>query len=613
MTNDFMLRTAARSNTGLVRKNNQDSGYAGPNFLLIADGMGGHAGGDVASAITVSQLEPLDHPDQGADAMENLRSSILTANERITNAVAVQHELAGMGTTVTALLRSGRQLALAHIGDSRAYLLRGGILTQITSDHTFVQMLVDEGRITPEEAETHPQRSVVMRVLGDVGQAPELDLSIREARPGDRWMLCSDGLTGFADIDEISTRLEQIDDPGACADALIDLALGGGGGDNVTVLIGDVVPADRAGLHTPGVAVGSVAINPQFSQLGISGTPTGAIPEVDESAEDDTIGLPRANQPAPAALPDEASATEAVPGFLAAEEESSSAVKSAAKAAESATADSASTDRDAEAADAQSADAQPAADSEPAAGSDSETERAWRESGGEPPTQPLAAAQRPDAGHGDADPVDTDSAGRSAQSDARTDGAEAASADSAGRIPAWRLSGTEDESEDPAHKTAKSSKHADSADADAEQNARAQDSREPKRHRGLLPTIVTLAVIVVLAAAGFLGWRYLQAQYYVTASDGRVAVYSGVSQNLGPFSLSNLSETTDVQTADLSDYSRERLDQTIPATSKQNADEIVTSLREEAQQNSQSGDTIKGGATDATANDPAPSQGGGDQ
>jgi serine/threonine protein phosphatase PrpC len=588
VTNDFMLRTAARSNTGLVRKNNQDSGYAGPNFLLIADGMGGHAGGDVASAITVSQLEPLDHPDQGSDAMENLRSSILTANERITNTVATQHELAGMGTTVTALLRSGEQLALAHIGDSRAYLLRGGILTQITSDHTFVQMLVDEGRITPEEAETHPQRSVVMRVLGDVGQAPELDMSIREARPGDRWMLCSDGLTGFADIDEISTRMEQIDDPGACADALIDLALGGGGGDNVTVLIGDVVPADRAGLRTPGVAVGSVAINPQYARLGISGTPTGQIPEVDEASEDDTVGLPRANQPAPAALPDEASAAEPVPGFLASE------TPEAAAAAET-----------------------PAEDAEPAAAAaahdsadaDAEDERAWRESGAQPATQPLAAAQRPDAGHDAGEPADSESAQDSQRAAARSAGSadsDSKDADSEGRIPAWRLSGTEDESEDSEPKHAK---HADSAETEEDAPA----PHEPKRRRGLVATITTLAVIIVLAAAGFLGWRYLQAQYYVTATDGRVAVYSGVSQNLGPFSLSTLSERTDVQTADLSDYSRERLDQTIPASSKDNADQIVTSLREEAQQNSQTGDDIKGGATDATANDPAPEQGGGDQ
>ncbi|MGO2860792.1 MAG: PP2C family protein-serine/threonine phosphatase, partial [Brevibacterium sp.] len=244
MTTDgtITLRSAARSHTGLVRKNNQDSGYAGPNFLLIADGMGGHAGGDVASAITVARLADLDHEPSGDDALEILRTSILEANDRICRGVGEQPELAGMGTTVTALLRApGNRFALAHIGDSRGYVLRDGELQPVTHDHTFVQMLVDEGRITPDEAETHPQRSVVMKVLGDVGASPDLDLSLREAQVGDRWMLCSDGLTGFADIDDIARTLREVSDPDECCRQLIDLALAGGGADNVTVVIGDVL------------------------------------------------------------------------------------------------------------------------------------------------------------------------------------------------------------------------------------------------------------------------------------------------------------------------------------------------------------------------------------
>ncbi|WP_349826612.1 PP2C family protein-serine/threonine phosphatase [Brevibacterium litoralis] len=275
-----VLRTAARSHTGLHRKNNQDSGFAGPNFLLIADGMGGHAGGDVASAITVARMQALGDTGSNPDALDTLRSTILAANDRIIDTVHDMPELAGMGTTVTALLRDGDRFGLAHIGDSRAYLLRDDELTLVTHDHTFVQLLVDEGRITPEEADTHPQRSVVMRVLGDVGAAPELDLSFREARPGDRWMLCSDGLTGFAAIEDIEDALKTIPDLGACADHLVDLALAGGGADNVTVVIGDVVEApedDRAVTDAAslGSAVGSVAINPQFAQLGlVESTPT---------------------------------------------------------------------------------------------------------------------------------------------------------------------------------------------------------------------------------------------------------------------------------------------------------------------------------------------------
>ena len=306
---DFTLRHAARSNTGLVRKNNQDSGYAGPDLLLVADGMGGHAGGDVASAITVARLSDLDAPGHGSDALDVLRQAILDANERITTCVAEQPELAGMGTTVTALLRTGDRLALAHIGDSRAYLLRDGELSLVTHDHTFVQMLVDEGRITPEEAESHPQRSVVMRVLGDVGSAPELDLSFRDTRLGDRWMLCSDGLTGFASIEDIQEALAGIADPGACCDRLVDLALAGGGADNVTVVIGDVVaPEDAAGAGAAargaGESVGSVRTNPQYALLGRTDTPTELIPTgpldtVDESADTQQLDVVGAERAAP--------------------------------------------------------------------------------------------------------------------------------------------------------------------------------------------------------------------------------------------------------------------------------------------------------------------------
>ena len=271
MTTDgtITLRSAARSHTGLVRKNNQDSGYAGPNFLLIADGMGGHAGGDVASAITVSRLADLDREPSGEDALEILRTSILEANDRICRGVAEQPELAGMGTTVTALLRApGNRFALAHIGDSRGYVLRDGELQTVTHDHTFVQMLVDEGRITPDEAETHPQRSVVMKVLGDVGASPDLDLTLREAHVGDRWMLCSDGLTGFADVDDIARVLSEVSDPDECCRQLIDLALAGGGADNVTVVIGDVLEGTLDTVQ--GSSVGSVHLNPKYATIGMN-------------------------------------------------------------------------------------------------------------------------------------------------------------------------------------------------------------------------------------------------------------------------------------------------------------------------------------------------------
>src|SRR5699024_6145025 len=147
----------------------------------------------------------------------------------------------GLGATITALLRAEGKFALAHIGDSRAYLLRTEETVQITKDHTFVQRLLDEGRLTAEEAERHPQRSVLVGVLGDGVAAPELDRSLRSAPAGDRWMLCSDGLSGLVALDTIDATLKGFEDPGQCAEELIQLALKGGGPDNITCIVADVV------------------------------------------------------------------------------------------------------------------------------------------------------------------------------------------------------------------------------------------------------------------------------------------------------------------------------------------------------------------------------------
>jgi len=184
------LRYAARSDVGLVRANNQDSGYAGPSLLVIADGMGGHAGGDVASSLAIGEMAPLDAESHGVDAvLHHLSDAVHAAHRELLERVAEEPALSGMGTTVTALLRTGGRLALAHIGDSRAYVLRDRELVQITRDHTFVQRLVDDGRITLEEAEQHPQRSVLMRVLSDVIDDVEPDLSM--PRPNSGIATCS--------------------------------------------------------------------------------------------------------------------------------------------------------------------------------------------------------------------------------------------------------------------------------------------------------------------------------------------------------------------------------------------------------------------------------------
>jgi len=239
------LHYAARSDVGLVRSENQDSGYAGPHLLVVADGMGGHAAGDVASSIAIGELVSLDAENPGADAaLDLLAETLRTANHELREAMRRQPELQGMGTTVTALLRTGSKIAVAHIGDSRAYLLRDGTLTQITHDHSFVQSLIDEGRITEEEAEGHPQRSLVTRVLTGQDQ-DEPDLAMREAHVGDRYLVCSDGLSGFVARETIEEILVQARPPGETADALVELAMRAGAPDNVTCIIGDVVDLDR--------------------------------------------------------------------------------------------------------------------------------------------------------------------------------------------------------------------------------------------------------------------------------------------------------------------------------------------------------------------------------
>jgi serine/threonine protein phosphatase PrpC len=257
------LRYAARSDVGLVRQNNQDSGYAGPHLLVIADGMGGHAGGDVASSLAIGELAPLDGESHGSDdALAHLERAVRAAHAELLARVEEEPQLAGMGTTVTALMRAGNRLALAHIGDSRAYLLRDGALAQITKDHTFVQTLVDEGRLTPEEAEHHPQRSVLMRVLSDIVDDPEPDFSMRESRVGDRYLLCSDGLSGVVSFETLQETLAAGDPPGVTCERLVALARRAGAPDNVTCIVADVVDEPSSADAAPSV-VGAASVHSQ--------------------------------------------------------------------------------------------------------------------------------------------------------------------------------------------------------------------------------------------------------------------------------------------------------------------------------------------------------------
>jgi PPM family protein phosphatase len=253
--------SAAVSHVGRIRANNQDSGYAGAHLFVVADGMGGHAGGDVASAIAVRRIREVDREFPSAhDAEFALQAALIAANQLITETVFEHQELTGMGTTVSAMIRVGDQLAIAHIGDSRIYRYRDGELTQVTADHTFVQRLVDSGRITPEEAAVHPRRSVLMRVLGDVDASPEVDTAVMDLRPGDRWLLCSDGLSSYLAEERIRHALASDMDANQVTQRLVKETLDHGAPDNVTVVVMDVaageVPEDPDDAAT---TVGSAA------------------------------------------------------------------------------------------------------------------------------------------------------------------------------------------------------------------------------------------------------------------------------------------------------------------------------------------------------------------
>ena len=262
------LRYAAMSDVGRVRKDNQDSGYAGPHLLVIADGVGGAARGDVASSTAVQALRRLDAPIEG-DPLEALAGAVHRAHDRIAELVEQDPELDGTSTTLVAALFDGHRVGVAHVGDSRGYLLRDGQLSQLTRDHTFVQSLIDEGRITEDEARTHPHRNLILRAVDGVHET-DPDLFYVELTPGDRLLLCSDGASGVLD----QPRLADILGTGNVDYAAVELvraSLEAGSSDNVTCVVADVVdPAvapdddeESAASATGPMLVGAAADQPR--------------------------------------------------------------------------------------------------------------------------------------------------------------------------------------------------------------------------------------------------------------------------------------------------------------------------------------------------------------
>ncbi|MFF3467700.1 protein phosphatase 2C domain-containing protein [Streptomyces sp. NPDC002619] len=238
-TKPLGIRYAALSDAGLVRGSNQDTAYAGSRLLAVADGYG--SGGATASAAAVDALKHLETDTIPAGNLLNvLEDAIEQAKQAVDGVAGTGSSPEEAGTTLTAMLWTGSQLALVHIGDSRVYLLRDGELFQITHDHTMVQSMVDEGRLTPEEAASHPQRSLLLRALGQ-GADGSPDMRLHDAQQGDRYLLCSDGLSTVVTTDEIRRVLSEIRDPEQAVRELIALANGSGGPDNVSCVVADVM------------------------------------------------------------------------------------------------------------------------------------------------------------------------------------------------------------------------------------------------------------------------------------------------------------------------------------------------------------------------------------
>jgi len=277
------LHYALLSDVGLLREGNEDSAYAGPRLLAIADGMGGHAAGEVASAVAISAIAPLDRQNltDSDDMLEALAAAVASARNTLHDMSVSDPSVEGMGTTLTALLWAGARVAVCHIGDSRAYLLRDGDLYQITRDHTLIQSLVDEGRLSPAAAANHPQRSLIMRALQGSTEA-DPDLAIHDAILGDRYLLCSDGLTDVVSDKQVHEVLSTVPDADQAVRQLIALANRNGGPDNITCIVADVVdsvsgpvPPTRESVLAGAAAHGDAST---LLRAATAGSPDGHLP-----------------------------------------------------------------------------------------------------------------------------------------------------------------------------------------------------------------------------------------------------------------------------------------------------------------------------------------------
>lgn len=544
------FRFEARSDTGLKRSKNDDSGYGGRFLAVVADGMGGHVGGDVASATTVLNLTPLDHPDfEDGTGGVYLADEIQSANLIINELAANDPQLAGMGTTCTALLIDGDCIELAHIGDSRAYRLRPGAdgeFEQISTDHTFVQRLLNEGRITPQEAENHPHKNVIMRVLGDVDASPELELKTLDAVPGERWVLSSDGLDAVVSLSEIEQVMRSTDDLSEIADTLIAMTLERGAPDNVTVVSLQVIDREVLPVDEP---------------VGPSSLP--------DSALSDSIVAEQEVSTNTQKLPEVAATAEAAEAILGAHH-----------------------DEDSE---------------EPHRRSLRRFRRARDFSG--TLLHSGSGAVRHHIGTYDnaVDAALTNAAILRSELGSRPHQLVGAAsvATETGMIPAVTSRTLE-------HRATVAQRvplkvESDEATLPAElEELIAEDTVERSRPRSWsIRLFITLLVAAILTLAAWTGLRYVERSYYVGESDGTVAVYNGIPHAVGPIRLSHVVENTDIPTSELSDHTRSLLRNAITAKDLDDAHQIVSRLKTQADQSREKAEQAAASASASASASPS--------
>lgn len=514
-TRPLIMRYAARSDVGRVRAKNDDSAYVGRHLAVVADGMGGHAGGDVASAATVLDMIHLDTDDYDGDAGTVLADEIQTANSLLSELVHINPKLAGMGTTVTALLLAEGKLHFAHIGDSRAYRLRNGEFEQVSVDHTFVQRLIDEGRLRPEEAETHPHKNVLMRVLGDVDASPELDLDTLDVEPGERWLLCSDGLNYVAGH-VVERTVRETRNLRECVELLVDLTLEAGAPDNVTVVMLEI-----AGQTTDDVRTAAVEVVPAPSPSTVTAT----VSENSPGRSGSTFGAAKTVE-APRNSNGAAAAQSAGGGVAPATGESATPEMS--KPAEP-TADAGGAEKPAGSA---SDKAEPATSTDPHLGEHLSAEVLREELAGRPHELVGAAAAAAESGS-----IPT----------------------IAGRTMARRAATV------LTHKSEQAREEA-------------EEFRPAGRPRRWVTVAIAASIATLITVGLWLGYAWTQTRYYIGEHNQHVAIYNGVSQRLGPIQLSTLEAETDIRMSDLPEFSQQRVRQTVPARDLYDAQRIVKNL-----------------------------------